>query len=101
MIFFRALLPGSGAKIILRGYDVYSVFRELSPVEMFSLFLDFSRWPEFRSTTFYTYWTDASLKDQVGEISVPASLVTLHDDHEDEICDEDDDDTFIPGSKVK
>lgn len=81
------------------GHNIYSTFNELNPNEIFSLFLQLTKWPEFQSTGFYSYWKNVSSFDN-NETSAVGHLQMNHDD---DVHDEDDndDDVFLPGNKVK
>ncbi|CAL8139750.1 unnamed protein product [Orchesella dallaii] len=44
--------PGCGRRLIRQGFDIYSIFGELTPDEILKLYLQFVSWPEFSYSSF-------------------------------------------------
>lgn len=45
-------MPGCGVRLITRGYTIYTDCGSLTPDEYLEIFLEFTSWPEFRSSSF-------------------------------------------------
>ena len=75
----------------MMGYNIYSTFNELNPDEIFSLFLKFCEWPEFKSSSFYALWS-SQLKCDDKEESKENLTDTLETHHDE---DDNDDDAFL------
>lgn len=82
----------------MKGYTIYSCFNELEPMELFSIFKEFSKCSEFENTSFYTYLKSIMNTEENSDISDSSSAGLLHDISEEE---DDDDEAFLPGNEVK
>lgn len=68
-------VPGCGPRLILRGYDIFTEFSELSSDRLLELFVDFTQWPEFPSCSF-----KPAIQATSGKIITPTDLAISIDD---------------------
>jgi len=47
-------IPGCGPRLIRQGFTIYTQFGSLTPPEILDVFLQFTSWPEYQSSSFLT-----------------------------------------------
>lgn len=97
--YFESIIPGSGPRVIMLGHNIYSTFNELNPNEIFSLFLQLTKWPEFQSTGLYSYWKNSASFDDYENCETGNLQNSRDEDEHDE--DDNEDDAFLPGNNVE
>ncbi|XP_065222632.1 dimethyladenosine transferase 2, mitochondrial [Planococcus citri] len=99
--YFETIIPGSGVRVVMMGYNIYSTFNELSASELFDLFIKFTEWPEFPQSAFYSFWKNKSDESETSEKIAVHDLPSGHDEEEEDEYEDDDDGAFLPGNNVK
>ncbi|XP_043255041.1 dimethyladenosine transferase 2, mitochondrial [Colletes gigas] len=46
------IVPGCGVKLIKKNYNIFTQFNDLSPIQMYDLFMEFQSWPEYETSAF-------------------------------------------------
>jgi len=72
---FENWAPGSGVRLIANGFTIYTESGSLTPEEHFKLFLEFSSWPEFKSSSFHSNMDTALYKMLSSEVDEEMSLI--------------------------
>ncbi|XP_076637665.1 mitochondrial transcription factor B2 [Colletes latitarsis] len=46
------IVPGCGVKLVKKNYNIFTQFNDLSPIQMYDLFMEFQSWPEYENSAF-------------------------------------------------
>lgn len=63
----RKWVPNCGPSIIRQGIPLFTRFGDLSPEQLFNLFINFTKWPEYEESTFKLAVNSATVDFDVDE----------------------------------